>query len=73
MIIDKPKVFKKGLEKRSGKGFSREELKTSGLSLKKALKLGIPIDSRRKSSHEENVQLIKTFLKINPTKSLSKK
>lgn len=59
----KPKVFKKFGKKRLGKGFSREELKRAGLSVKEALKLKIPIDTRRKTTHEENVKLIKDFLK----------
>lgn len=59
----KPVVFKKGGKQRLGKGFSREELGKAGLSLKEALKLGIPVDPRRGTVHEENVNAIKGFLK----------
>lgn len=63
MMVLKPKVFKKGRKQRLGKGFSREELRKIGISLKEALKLGIPVDSRRRTAHEENVKAIKGFLK----------
>jgi len=58
----KPLVFKKTGKQRCGKGFSREELKKAGLEVKKALKLKIPIDLRRRTLHEENVQTLKGFL-----------
>ncbi|MGB9676392.1 MAG: ribosomal protein L13e [Candidatus Bathyarchaeales archaeon] len=62
MMALKPKVFKKDGKQRLGKGFSREELKKAGISLKDALKLGIPIDARRRTAHQENVEAIKGFL-----------
>jgi ribosomal protein L13E len=62
MIKAEPRVFKKGKKQRRGKGFSGEELKKAGLSFKEALKLGIPVDPKRRTSHEENVEAIKTFL-----------
>ncbi|MEM3730544.1 MAG: ribosomal protein L13e [Candidatus Bathyarchaeia archaeon] len=68
----KPKVYKKDGKQRFGKGFSREELKKAGLTLKEALKLHIPIDSRRKTAHDENVEAIKTFLKNKNAKAKSK-
>lgn len=63
MTVTKPKIFKKDGKQRCGKGFSREELKKAGLSFKEALKLGIPVDSRRRTSHKENVKVARTFLK----------
>lgn len=72
MMTVKPKVFKKGGKQRYGKGFSGEELKTVGLSFKEALKLGIPIDSKRRTSHEENVDAIKSFLKNTKAKAKRK-
>ena len=47
---------------RVGKGFSRDELKAVGLSVKQALKMGIPVDVRRSTMHEENVETLKSFL-----------
>lgn len=51
---------KKG--RRCGKGFSREELKAVGLSVKEALSLKIPVDIRRKTRHDENIQALKRHL-----------
>lgn len=68
MMALKPKVFKKGGKQRSGRGFSREELKKAGLIPKEALKMGIPVDFRRRTVHEENVEIIKTFLKSGEAK-----
>ena len=47
---------------REGRGFSLAELNKVGLNFKKAIKLGIPIDKRRKSCHEENVHTLKKLL-----------
>lgn len=62
MMSTKPKVFKKDGRQRYGKGFSKGELKKAGLSFTEALKLGIPIDYRRRTAHEENINIIKSFL-----------
>jgi ribosomal protein L13E len=72
MMTAKPKVFKKGGKERCGKGFSGEELKKAGLSFKEALRMGIPVDSKRKTAHEENVEAIKTFLESAKAKSKRK-
>ena len=61
-------VWKKTKE-RKAKGFSRAELKEIGLSLGDALKLGIPIDSRRRTKHEENVKVLKKNLKQDKKKA----
>jgi large subunit ribosomal protein L13e len=47
---------------REGKGFSLLELKTVELTAGKAKKMGIPVDLRRKTSHEENIETLKEFL-----------
>jgi large subunit ribosomal protein L13e len=72
-MATKPKVFKKGGKQRYGKGFSRAELKKAGLSLKEALKLSIPVDSRRRTAHEENVEFVKTFLESKKVESKPKR
>jgi len=61
-------VQKKGGGTRKGKGFSRGELREAGVDLKRALKLSIPTDLRRKTKHEENVKTLKHHLQ-----SLSKR
>ena len=72
IVVAKPKVFKKGGKQRLGRGFSREELKRAGLSFKEALKFGIPVDSRRRTAYEENVEVVKTFLESRKAESKGK-
>jgi len=72
MTAVKPKVFRKGGKQRYGKGFSREELKNAGLSLKEAIRFGVPVDARRRTAHEENVEVVKGFLESRKAKSKSK-
>ena len=55
-------VLKKRDETRKGKGFSRSELREAGLDSKQALKLGVPIDLRRKTKREENIKILKQYL-----------
>lgn len=62
MDVVKPLVLKKNGKQRMGKGFSLNELKKVGLNQKQALKLGIPIDPRRRTAHEDNVEKLKTLL-----------
>jgi len=73
MMPIKPKVFKESEKQRYGKGFSREEMKKAGLNLKAALKLNIPVDSRRKTAHEENIDALKAFLESKKAKAKPKK
>jgi len=44
---------------RRGKGFSILEIKKAGLTLLQAKKLSIPIDARRRTAWEENVQTLR--------------
>ena len=57
-----PIVQKKGGRTKGGRGFSRGELREVGIDIKRALKLGISVDVRRKTKHEENVRRLKQFL-----------
>lgn len=54
-------VYSKG-RRRAGKGFSREEIRAAGLSVREALRLRIPVDVRRKTSYEENIRALKDYL-----------
>jgi large subunit ribosomal protein L13e len=63
MRVAEAKVFKAFGKQRFGKGFSREELKKAGLTLKEARRLGLPVDVRRKTAHKENVEAAKALLK----------
>jgi len=68
-------VVKRKRKAREGKGFSQKELKEVGLSLREALKLGIPIDTRRSTKHEENVIRLKAYvgaLRLEPSVSEKK-
>jgi ribosomal protein L13E len=49
--------------KRSGKGFSLEELKKAGLNPAEAKRLKLPVDKRRKTAHAKNVEAIKAHAK----------
>ena len=57
------KVLKKSGRTRSGKGFSREELKEVGLSFRQALDLNLLVDLRRKTKHDENVKTLKHLVR----------
>lgn len=47
---------------RFGKGFSKSELKEAGVDFKQALRLTIPVDLRRKTRHEENINALREQL-----------
>jgi large subunit ribosomal protein L13e len=47
---------------REGRGFSIAEIQSAGLNPGEAKILGIPVDLRRKSIHEENVEILKEFV-----------
>lgn len=47
---------------RYGRGFSRCEIGKAGLSIEKAKSMGIPIDARRRSCHEQNIKILQELL-----------
>ncbi len=51
---------------RQGKGFSPDEVKEAGLSALDARHLAIPIDRKRKTSHEENIETLKAHMEKAP-------
>lgn len=55
-----PIIFNQAGKKRRGRGFSPNELKEAGLSAADAKKLGVRIDRKRKTAHEENIKTLKT-------------
>ena len=57
----KPDVVKAGGKQRSGRGFSLEELKKAGLNKAEAKRLKIPVDKRRKTAHDQNVEAVKAY------------
>lgn len=46
---------------REGRGFSLGELKEAGVTAGEAKVRGAPVDARRKSTHEENVEILKEW------------
>ncbi|MDH5635025.1 MAG: ribosomal protein L13e [Candidatus Bathyarchaeota archaeon] len=56
-------VAKKFGKIREGRGFSRDELREVELDFRQALRLGLPIDMRRKTKRVENVKALKQFLR----------
>jgi len=55
----KPIITAQSGKERQGKGFSPDEIKQAGLTATDAKKLGIPVDWKRKPSHEENIACLK--------------
>ena len=58
----RPKVHQRGGKQVEGKGFSLDELKKAGSSLTEAVKLRIAVDPRRRTVHDENVEVLKPVL-----------
>ncbi len=56
-----PTVLKKGKTRR-GRGFSRAELREAGTDFRQALKSGIPVDPRRKTKYESNIEILQQYL-----------
>lgn len=57
------KVRQSGLPIREARGFSSKELKAAGIDKVRARKMGLYVDSRRKTEHEENIETIRQVLK----------
>lgn len=62
----KPEITSQMGKRRPGKGFSPDEIREAGLDAGSARKLGIPVDWKRKSSHEENVEALKLHVEKKP-------
>jgi len=55
----KPTITKQNGKQSIGKGFSRTELEKAGVNKQQAKQIGLPVDVKRKSAHDENVETIK--------------
>ena len=58
----KPNIFKPDGKQRSGRGFSRGEIGKAGLISAEAARLELPVDFKRKTAHDENVEAIKAYV-----------
>jgi large subunit ribosomal protein L13e len=66
-IVKSPKIIRKrGLETylRIGRGYSIGEIKQVGLNIKLAKQFNIPLDIRRRSVHQYNVENLKRIVEI---------
>jgi hypothetical protein len=62
--IDAKPVVKspKDLHPRKGRGFTKSEIVAAELNIKEARDMGLMVDLRRKTHHEENVELLKKYV-----------
>jgi len=69
----KPVILKSDGKKRSGRGFSTEELQKAGLNLAEAKRLEIPVDKRRNTVYDQNIQAAKAYVEKKETEDKPKK
>ena len=65
MYSIKPTIKRPNNKTKAGRGFSPDELAQAGIIYTQANQLGIPIDFRRKSAHESNIEALKAYVAIN--------
>jgi ribosomal protein L13E len=65
----KPTIQRPNGKTKNGRGFSPNELAKAGITCTQANLLGIPVDFRRKSEHESNVETLKAYTTANKTKA----
>jgi len=68
----KPKITKQDGKQRVGKGFSPEELGKAGLNPSEAKRLEIPVDKRRSTAHDWNVEVLKAYVQKEKAKAKPK-
>jgi len=73
MYSIQPVIFNRSGKSRVGKGFSREELKLVGLTAWSAQRIGLPVDLKRSSAYQENVEGLEEYLKTRHTELEQKK
>ena len=52
-------ITKHNKKQNIGKGFSPTELQKAGVNKQQAKQIGLPVDVKRKSAHDENIATIK--------------
>jgi ribosomal protein L13E len=64
-------IIKQNGKKSIGQGFSPNELKEAGVNKQQAKQIGLRVDVKRKSTHQENVDSIKAHAKATPKSTTS--
>ena len=64
-------ITKQNGKKSVGQGFSPNELKEAGVNKQQAKQMGFRVDVKRKSTHKENVDCIKSHVQQIKTKAES--
>jgi large subunit ribosomal protein L13e len=59
-----PLVLGRGKVLRKGKGFSLGELKEAGIGLEEARRLGVHVDRRRDTIHQENIEVLRDLAEL---------
>jgi len=59
----KPSIKRPHGKTKNGKGFSPGEIAKAGITCFQAKQMGIPIDFRRKSAHESNIEALTRMAK----------
>lgn len=63
-LFPEPQVKSPGnAQPRRGRGFSAEETSRAGLTIVEARQMGLIVDLRRKTAHDENVEVLKQYVK----------
>ena len=52
-------ITKHNKKQSTGRGFSPTELEKAGVNMQQAKQIGLPVDVKRKSAHDENIATIK--------------
>jgi ribosomal protein L13E len=68
----KPMITAQSGKRRQGKGFSPDEIKEAGINAGDARLLKIPVDRKRHTSHEDNIEALKAHMEKAPAKSTPK-
>lgn len=55
-------IVEGGNKPRIGNGFSLGELKAAETSPYEAKRLGVPVDTRRRTSHDDNIKTLKEYI-----------
>lgn len=55
-------IVEGGNQVRKGKGFSIDELRSANITVWEARRLGVPVDIRRGTNYDDNVEILKEYI-----------